>query len=172
MNSSKGSNPLNNLVSSEEFKNAIGHFASGVSIITVRNREVNFGITASAVSSVSLEPPMLLVCVNKKTGTCHAISEVGSFTVNLLNEGQKELGLQFSKANTDKFKGVDVSYGELGNPVLNNTLAQIECRVVEEVTAGTHSIFLAEVHQTNINSGDPLVYYRGMFGQFNQAKLI
>lgn len=169
MNSSKGSKELLPLVDQNQFKHVIGHFASGVSVITVRNKEIDFGITASAVSSVSVEPPMLLVCVNKSTGTCHAISDTGSFTVNIVNETQKELALQFARANSDKFRGVDFSYGELGNPVLHDTLAYLECRVVEEVTGGTHSIFLGEVQNAHAASGDPLVYYRGKFGQFKEA---
>lgn len=68
-------NSSKRLVSSEEFRNVIGHFTSGVSIITVRDEEVDYGITASAVSSVSLDPPMLLICANRSTGTCHAISK-------------------------------------------------------------------------------------------------
>ncbi|GHH99874.1 flavin reductase family protein [Neobacillus kokaensis] len=167
-NVSSQENKPNQAVSSEEFRNVIGHFASGVSIITVRENEVDYGITASAVSSVSLDPPMLLVCANKSTGTCHAISKAGSFTVNILADGQSDLALQFARANTDKFKDVNMSYGELGNPVLNDTLAQIECRVVEEVTGGTHSVFLAEVQKADAAENDPLVYFRGKFGQFKQ----
>ncbi|MED4207523.1 flavin reductase family protein [Neobacillus mesonae] len=168
-NVSAEENKPNQLVSSEEFRNVIGHFASGVSIITVRESEVNYGITASAVSSVSLEPPMLLICANKSTGTCHAISKAGSFTVNILAENQIDLALQFARANTDKFQDINMSYGELGNPVLNDTLTQIECRVVEEVIGGTHSVFLAEVQTAKAAEKDPLVYFRGKFGQFNQT---
>ncbi|KMY53315.1 hypothetical protein AC623_04345 [Bacillus sp. FJAT-27231] len=162
-------NNSSKLVSSEEFRNVISHFASGVSIITVREDDVDYGITASAVSSVSLEPAMLLVCANKSTGTCHAISKAGSFTVNILAEHQDGLAMQFARANTEKFKDVNMSYGELGNPVLHDTLAQIECRVVEEVTGGTHSVFLAEVQKAEAASGDPLVYFKGKFGQFKQS---
>jgi 4-nitrophenol 2-monooxygenase / 4-nitrocatechol 4-monooxygenase, reductase component len=169
MNSSKGINERLTLVEPDKFKHVIGHFSSGVSIITVRNSGVNFGITASAVSSVSVEPPMLLVCVNKNTGTCHAISESESFTVNIMNEAQKELALRFARANTDKFKDTDFFYGELGNPVLKEALAHLECRVVEEVTGGTHSVFLAEVQNASAGNGEPLVYYRGKFGQFNES---
>ncbi|NHC41513.1 flavin reductase family protein [Bacillus sp. MM2020_1] len=157
------------LVSQEQFKQVIGHFASGVSIITVRNNGVDFGITASAVCSVSVDPPMLLVCINKNTGTCHAISAAESFTVNIVNDTQKELALRFARANTDKFAGVDFSYGELGNPVLSQTLATLECRVVEEVAGGTHSVFLSEVLKANGADGDPLVYYRGKFGKFEEV---
>lgn len=77
--------------------------------------------------------------------------------------------MQFVRSNTEKFKGVEMSYGELGNPVLNNTLAQIECRVVEEVTGGTHSVFLAEVQKAHALIGDPLVYFKGEFGSFKKA---
>lgn len=169
MNSSKENKELLPLVEQNQFKHVIGHFASGVSIITVRNNGVDFGITASAVSSVSVEPPMLLVCVNKSTGTCHAISAAESFTVNIMNETQKDLALKFARPNTDKFKNVHFSYGKLGNPVLEGTLAQLECRVVEEVTGGTHSVFLAEVQNAQAANADPLVYYRGKFGQFIEA---
>lgn len=157
------------VVDQDQFKHVIGHFATGVTVVTTRNNDVNFGITASAVSSVSVEPPMLLVCVNKSTGTCHAISESGSFTINIMKENQSELALQFARPNTDKFKDVDYSYGELGNPVLNDTLAHLECRVVEEVTGGTHSIFLGVVEKAEANEGDPLVYYRAKFGQFKEG---
>ncbi|QIZ09013.1 flavin reductase family protein [Priestia megaterium] len=169
MNKSKEYQDLVPLVDQQQFKQVIGHFASGVSIITVSNNGVDFGITASAVCSVSVDPPMLLVCVNKSTGTCHAISAAESFTVNIVNETQKELALRFARANTDKFDGVDFSYGELGNPVLGQTLATLECRVVEEVTGGTHSVFLGEVQMANAADGDPLVYYRGKFGKFEEA---
>lgn len=169
MNRSKENKEPVPLVEQEQFKRVIGHFASGVSILTVRNNGVDFGITASAVSSVSVDPPMLLVCVNKSTGTCHGISDTESFTVNIVNENQKELALRFARANTDKFKEVDFSYGELGNPVLHHTLAHLECRVVEEVTGGTHSVFLAEVQNAHAANGDPLLYFRGKFGQFKEA---
>jgi 4-nitrophenol 2-monooxygenase / 4-nitrocatechol 4-monooxygenase, reductase component len=169
MNKSKENRDLVQMVDQDQFKQVIGHFASGVSIITVRKNGIDFGITASAVCSVSVDPPMLLVCVNKTTGTCNAISAAESFTVNIVNESQKDLALRFARANTDKFAGVDFSYGELGNPVLGQTLATLECRVVEEVTGGTHSVFLGEVQKANAAAGDPLVYYRGKFGKFEEA---
>jgi 4-nitrophenol 2-monooxygenase / 4-nitrocatechol 4-monooxygenase, reductase component len=169
MNKSKENCDLVQMVDQDQFKQVIGHFASGVSIITVRNNGIDFGITASAVCSVSVDPPMLLVCVNKSTGTCNAISASESFTVNIVNESQKDLALRFARANTDKFAGADFSYGELGNPVLGQTLATLECRVVEEVTGGTHSVFLGEVQKANAAAGDPLVYYRGKFGKFEEA---
>jgi len=108
------------------YRDVIGHFASGVTVITARHDETKFGITASAVASLSLDPPMLLVCINKKTGTRHAIAESGAFAVNILHEDQGELAAQFARSDTDKYQGVKVAYGELGEPLLEDVLAHLE----------------------------------------------
>jgi flavin reductase (DIM6/NTAB) family NADH-FMN oxidoreductase RutF/DNA-binding GntR family transcriptional regulator len=152
------------------FQDVIGHFASGVTIITTRYEETDFGLTASAVACLSLDPPMILVCIHKKSGTCHAIAGSKVFVVNILHEDQGELAIHFAKQNTDKFAGLDTSHGELGVPLLNGVLAHIECRLVEEVTGGTHSVFLAEVQKASANEGSPLAYYRGKFGRFQAAQ--
>ncbi|TCP29439.1 flavin reductase (DIM6/NTAB) family NADH-FMN oxidoreductase RutF [Scopulibacillus darangshiensis] len=165
----KASSNGHRLVDSDLFRDVIGHFASGVTVITTRQNENNFGITASAVTSLSVDPPMLLVCANKKTGTCQAISASKTFGVNILHEDQGDLALQFAKPNTDKFKDTPISYGELGEPLLKDVLANLECRVVEEVTGGTHSVFLAEVQNARVEKGMPLTYFRGKFGHFKEA---
>lgn len=153
----------------DTFRNVVGHFTSGVTIITTRQDESNWGITASAFSSVSLEPPMVLVCVNKNTGTCHAISKAKTFGVNILQENQGDLARKFAQPHTDKFQGTDFTYGELGVPLIEDVLAHFECDVVEEVTGGTHSVFLAEVRRAQAYEKTPLAYYRGKFGRFEEA---
>ena len=115
------------------FRQVIGHFASGVTIITTRERSTNYGLTASAVTSLTLEPPMLLVCINKNTGTQAAISRTRVFAVNILDEGQADLAYKFAKPQFDKFQGVEFSYGIFGEPLLTGALAQIECRVAADV---------------------------------------
>ena len=157
------------LVDRDLYRDVIGHFASGVTVITTRHNDANFGITASAVASLSLDPPMLLVCVNQKTGTRHAIAESRAFAVNILHEDQGELAARFARPDTDKYRGVKISYGELGEPLLEDVLAHLECRVAEEVTAGTHSVFLAEVQRAQAEEGTPLTYFRGQFGRFQEA---
>lgn len=151
------------------FRDVIGHFASGVTVITARHDDKDFGITASAVASLTLDPPMLLVCVNQNTGTRHAIAESGAFAVNILHEDQGELAARFARPDTDKFRGVDIGYGELGEPLLKDVLAHLECRVAQEVTAATHSVFLAEVRNAQADQGTPLAYFRGEFGRFQEA---
>lgn len=154
------------LVNRERYRSVMGHFASGVTIITTRHEGIDYGLTASAVSSLSLDPPMLLICVNKTSSTQKAIAQSQIFAVNILREDQSEMAHQFARSHLDKFGGVSVSYGELGAPLLGGTLATIECRVTEEVVGGTHSVFLAEVHSAQATEGMPLTYFRGRMGRF------
>ncbi len=152
------------------FRQVIGNFASGVTVITAREHDTNYGLTASAVTSLTLEPPMLLVCINKNTGTQAVISRIRTFGVNILNQDQAHLAYQFAKPQSDKFQGVDLSYGSLGVPLLTGALARIECRVAADVEAGTHRVFLAEVDRAEANQGTPLTYFRGTFGRFEMVQ--
>src|SRR3989454_1286691 len=127
-------------------------------------------MTASAVTSLTLEPPMLLVCINKNTGTQAAISRTRVFAVNILDEGQADLAYKFAKPQADKFQDVEFTYGEFGEPLLAGALAHIECRVAADVEAGTHRVFLAEVEHAKTYVGSPLTYFRGKFGRFGQAQ--
>ena len=154
------------LVDRERFRSVMGHFASGVTIISARHEGIDYGLTASAVSSLSLDPPMLLICVNKTSNTRNAIEASGVFAVNILRESQSEVARKFSTSRADKFTSLSVSYGDLGVPLLDNMLATIECRVVESVSGGTHTVFLAEVEAALATEGMPLTYFRGRMGHF------
>jgi flavin reductase (DIM6/NTAB) family NADH-FMN oxidoreductase RutF len=114
------------LVEREVFRDVIGHFASGVTVITTRDEDVNYGLTASAVSSLSLDPPMVLVCINKRTGTPTVISKVKVFAVNILREDQQAIARQFATPHPDKFRDIPIVFGELGVPLLSTTLASEE----------------------------------------------
>jgi flavin reductase (DIM6/NTAB) family NADH-FMN oxidoreductase RutF/DNA-binding GntR family transcriptional regulator len=149
----------------EEFRDVIGHFASGVTVITALHDGAPYGTTASAVSSLSLEPPMLLVCLNKQSSTGQAIAAARRFAVNILGEDQPDAAMRFARKGAEKFKDVGVAPGEWGEPLLADALATLECVVVEEVTGGTHSVFLAEVHRASARTGAPLAYFRGQFGR-------
>jgi flavin reductase (DIM6/NTAB) family NADH-FMN oxidoreductase RutF len=149
----------------EVFRDVIGHFASGVTIITTRHADADYGVTVNAVSSLSLEPPMLLVCLNRASRTQQAIEKSRSFAVNILNESQGELAVRFATSRPDKFSGVDLRYGELGNPLVDGALAHLECRVIDEASGGTHAVFLAGVQRAERFEGAPLAYFRGRFGR-------
>ena len=149
---------------SNEFRDIIGRFASGVTVITVEHEEQPYGTTASAVCSLSLEPPMLLVCLNKSSSTGQAIAAARRFAVNILGEGQADAAMRFA-GKGDKFAGQRIVRGVAGQPLLGDALANLECRVVEEVTGGTHTVFLGEVEHATGRHGAPLAYFRGQFGR-------
>jgi flavin reductase (DIM6/NTAB) family NADH-FMN oxidoreductase RutF len=156
----------------EVFRDVIGHFASGVAIITTRDEGVDYGVTVNAVSSLSLEPPMMLVCLNRTSRTQTAINRSRTFSVNILGEGQGELAVRFSTSVDDKFHGVAVSRGELGNPLLAGALAHLECRVIEQVSGGTHRVFLAGVQRAERFEGAPLAYFRGRLGRLELEQTV
>jgi flavin reductase (DIM6/NTAB) family NADH-FMN oxidoreductase RutF/DNA-binding GntR family transcriptional regulator len=152
------------------FRNVIGHFASGVTIITSRHDGTDYGMTASAVSSLSMDPPMLLVCVNDRNPTAAAITQSGAFAVNILKDSQAHLAEQFGRPGEDKFNGIETHYGRFGEPYLSEALAYMECEVKEDVRGGTHHVYLSEVKNAVAQDGHPLTYFRGTFGRFLQAE--
>lgn len=149
----------------QAFRDVIGHFASGVTVITTSLDGIPHGTTASAITSLSLEPPMMLVCMNRSSATGQAMMRSGGFAVNILGEGDDELARRFAGKGDDKFAGVSVDRGEHGQPLLLDALAQLVCRVTQQVEAGTHIVFFAEVHEATARPGEPLAYYRGKFGR-------
>lgn len=159
-------NQHDRLVAPERFRSVMSRLASGVTIITTRHAGIDYGLTANAVSSLSLDPPMLLICVNQASNTQKAISQSQVFAVNILRENQSEVARHFASSRPDKFGGLSITYGELGLPLLGDALATLECRVTEEVRGGTHSVFLAEVKTAQAAEGLPLTYFRGQMGRF------
>ena len=151
------------------FRQVIGHFATGVAVITTRHDDRDHGMTASAVSSVSLEPPMLLVCANLRSPTQAAMLAAGAFAVNILREGDDALAERFARPRDDKFEGVDIRRGALGAPLLERALARIECEVADSLVGGTHRVFLGAVRDAQVEAGTPLAYYRGRFGRLELA---
>ncbi len=154
------------LVASETFRRVAGHFASGVTVVTTRADGTDYGTTASSVASLSLTPPMMLVCLNKESTTGQAVRRSGVYAVNVLSQGQAQLARTFAAKGGDKFGGVSYWPGQLGVPLLAGALAHIECRVTEQVSGGTHTVFLGEVESAAAEEGNPLAYYRGDFGRF------
>jgi flavin reductase (DIM6/NTAB) family NADH-FMN oxidoreductase RutF/DNA-binding GntR family transcriptional regulator len=152
------------------FRHVVGHLASGVTVITTTDSYGDHGMTASSVTSLSLEPPMMLICLNRAAPTSAAVSRAGAYAVNVLGLGHESLAQQFAAPSKDKFRGVSLSRGRLGLPILDDALAHIECRVVEEVTGGTHTIFLGQVARATAREGQPLTYFRGGFGRFEFAR--
>jgi flavin reductase (DIM6/NTAB) family NADH-FMN oxidoreductase RutF len=157
-------------LSSDEFRDVISHFASGVTVITALHEGQPYGTTASAVTSLSLEPPMLLVCMNKQSETGRAVASSKHFGVNILGADQIDLAQRFAQKGGDKFAGVPVTPGKWGEPLFEEALATLECRVTEETTGGTHYVFLAEVESGTAQGGAPLAYFKGEFGRLELTR--
>jgi 4-nitrophenol 2-monooxygenase / 4-nitrocatechol 4-monooxygenase, reductase component len=156
-------------VDAASFRHVIGHFASGVAVITTRHDGRAHGMTASAVCSLSLEPPMLLACASRRSPTQAAILATGSFAVNILRERQHAIATRFAGPHEDKFEGIAQHAGRLGTPLLSDALARIECDVVDTLVGGTHRVFLGAVRHAEVDDGSPLAYYRGRFGRLDLA---
>jgi flavin reductase (DIM6/NTAB) family NADH-FMN oxidoreductase RutF len=154
----------------QAFRDVIGRFATGVTVITSRHVGIDYGMTASAVSSLSLQPPMLLACINRASPTGDAIRGSGAFVVNVLAEDQADLAQRFAVRSRDKFSGVEVVPTGLGPVSIAGALAHIECRVVEGVDAGTHTIFIGRVSRAEGREGAPLAYFRGRYEQLHLTR--
>ena len=152
------------LADQQEFRDVIGRFASGVTIITTSVDGAPFGTTASAVSSLSLEPPMVLICIEKTTVSHYAFEESGVFVVNILRDSQASASQRFADPSVDKFEDVEFEPGIDGVPVLKDALASLECRLTFSYHGGDHSIFVAQVENVIVREGDPLIYFRGEYG--------
>ncbi|MQA89593.1 MAG: flavin reductase [Gemmatimonas sp.] len=153
-----------------EFRRVLGHFPSGVTVVTtLRPGAEPCGLTVNAFSSVSLEPPLVMVCVEREAVSHDCIIEYGRFAVNMLTDEEGErLARHFAQPQVgDKFDGVAWSPSRAGVPILDRALAWVDCTVVKAVEGGDHTIFIAEVTDGDAHEGHPLVYYRGRYGRFD-----
>jgi flavin reductase (DIM6/NTAB) family NADH-FMN oxidoreductase RutF len=148
------------------FRDVIGRFAAGVSVITATDGATGFVTTASALTSLSLEPPMLLLCLNRSSATQVVVDDTGRFGVSILGRQQEEIARRCAGKGTAKYDPGLMEIGESGIPFLRGALAHLECRVHEIAYGGTHVVFLAHVDRALAHEGEPLVYYRGRFGAF------
>ena len=149
------------------FRAAMARFPGAVTIITARHGTERRGITATAVCSVSAEPPSLLVCVNRKTGTCAAIHESRVFNVSLLPDPASPLAIRFAGAEgvtgEDKFSQGHWIEDARGLPLLDEALIGFSCDVTEMVNAGSHTVFIGEIMEIRLSEGAPLVYEQSRF---------
>lgn len=148
-------------VSEDDFRRTLSHFASGVSVVTTRDAKGRaHGITVSAFCSVSLNPPLVLICIERATASHYAFRESGVFVVNILDSTQQDLSERFAAPDEDKFGNVEFATGLDDVPVLKSALAKIECRLTRAVDGGDHSIFIGSVEHVTYRDGEPLIYFR------------
>lgn len=151
-------------VNPDDFRAALSRFPSGITVVTsIDSSGVPHGITVSAFCSVSLEPPLVLVCVERTTGSHNALLETGVFVVNFLAAGQDVVSETFSLTQIDKFESVRTREGIGGTPVLEDSLVALECRLRDSFDGGDHTIFVGEVEDVTVRNGHPLVYFHGQY---------
>lgn len=142
------------------FKLALSHFASGVTVVTTEYDGRPYGMTVASFASLSLHPPLVLICIEKSVKTHDAIAGSGKFGVSILSSDQAEISSRFASRLEDKFSGIETHHGEIGVPLISGSLTSLECNVYDLLPGGDHSIFVGEVVAAHAREGTPLLYYR------------
>ncbi|MGD9861946.1 MAG: flavin reductase family protein [Pseudodonghicola sp.] len=154
-------------ISADIFREAMSRFPGVVTLVTTREGEERRGITATAVCSVTAEPPSLLVCLNQRTGTCASVGRSGHFNVNLLGQEAGDLALRFAGAGgvtgEEKFATGDWRLDDHGMPYLADALLSLSCDVTERIEAGSHIVYIGAIREARFGQGDPLLYERSAF---------
>jgi flavin reductase (DIM6/NTAB) family NADH-FMN oxidoreductase RutF len=155
-------------VTQAEFRKAMGSFATGVTVITVDSEGEVHGMTANAFTSVSLDPLLVLVCVDHRARTHAHLNAKKRFGVNVLAERQRAISEYYADPSpthqhAEREAGARFDRTQHGTPVLHDALAYLECRLHTVQDAGDHTIFIAEVEDVVVREGDPLLYFRGEY---------
>ena len=165
-------------VDADRFRETMGAFPAAVSVITALDESGDpRGLTCSAFCSVSLEPPLVLACVNQRNGSLRAIRHSNGFVVNLLRSGSDELSARFASAAADKYDGVAWHAGvESGLPHLRDAVAHLDCELAADIAAGTHAILIGRIRAcaaedpgASGHATSPLVYWRRAYGSWSKS---
>lgn len=151
-------------VDRESFRRACAKFATGIAVAAVIGKDgVPRGLTANSFTSVSLSPPLVLVCVDVSSGVLPHFRASSFFAINILNEHQRHLSTRFARKGHDRFTGVEWMPGETGAPLLPYALGSLECSLTQTVEAGDHVIFIGKVVSAGWREGRPLVYFNSAY---------
>ena len=160
---------------SRAFRNALGMFATGVTVVTSGKHPNFHGMTVNAFSSLSLEPPLVLVCVDTKTQMHSVLKETGSFTVNVLSRQQEAASRYFATSGRDpglaQFENFPFALGKTGTPQLKDAICVLDCTVHSVAEGGDHDIYVGEVKALEFQDhDDPLLFYRGRYRGLQSEK--
>ncbi|HET7874842.1 MAG TPA: flavin reductase family protein [Methylomirabilota bacterium] len=166
------------MLGSDEFRRVLGHFPSGVTVVTTWDAEGRpTGLTASSFTSVSLTPPLVLVCVAHSAQSYPALAASATFAINILSRAQEAISRRFavppgSPDGSEKFAGLDYRPGALGLPILKDALAELECTVIHAYPGGDHTIFVGRVEAADCRGDaglEPLLYFRGEYRRLDSG---
>ncbi|HKW49179.1 MAG TPA: flavin reductase family protein [Gemmatimonadaceae bacterium] len=157
------------MTDSDTFRAALGRFSCGITIVTARDSKGrDHGMTVSAFCSVSLEPPMVLICIGHDASMHDLMTQVEHVGISVLSSSQEALSRRFADPETDRFDGVGYARGEHGVALLDEALVHLECDVVARHEAGDHTIVVCAVERAEALEGRPLLYYRGGYAQLER----
>jgi flavin reductase (DIM6/NTAB) family NADH-FMN oxidoreductase RutF len=148
------------------FREVLGHFATGVTIVTANEEGVPVGFSCQSFAALSLDPPMVLLAPAKSSTSWPRIAQAGAFCVNILGEHQEAVCRAFAVSGGDKFDGVEWTPGVTGAPIITGSLAHVECRLEAIYDGGDHELVTGLVVDMDAGEGAPLVFYRSGFGRF------
>jgi len=151
-------------VDDASFRLALSQFATGVTVVLTRDAAgAAVGLTVNAFSSVSLDPPLVLICIDARSDAHDPIAQSAIFGVSVLNETQADVSRRFAWRGPEKFEGFVLEHGETGALLVPGAVAHLECRVVGAHPGGDHTIYVGEVRAIRVAAGLPLVYHRGAY---------
>lgn len=151
-------------VAPHRLREVLGHFATGVAVVTSAGPSGHLGMTVNSFTSVSLSPPLVLVCVRDSSETGRGIEWSGAFAVNVLSRSQEQLSRRFCGPAARRFDGLRVRAGRSGAPMLESALAHLDCRLQDVVEAGDHRILIGRVLEADTHlEGEPLLFFRGAY---------
>lgn len=157
------------MVTADEFRELLGHFATGVTIVTVNTGDRYHGMTVNAFSSVSLDPPLVQFCADVETQTHDLVADVGHYGVNVLTRSQESLSNRFAGAHhelADPFEDIDLRTGATGAPLFQDALAVFDCSLAASHEAGDHTIYVGRIEEGSVQNPDepPLTFFTGNYG--------
>lgn len=160
-----GHRPPESAIDDARFKEVLGHFATGITIVTAMEEGLPVGFTCQAFTALSLHPPLVALAPAKSSTSWPRIARAGFFCVNVLGAHQEAVCRAFAVSGGDKFTGIAWHPGATGSPVLDGSLAVVECRLGAIYEAGDHELVTGEVLSMEVGEGGPLLFYRGGFAQ-------
>ncbi|MCM3388949.1 flavin reductase family protein [Ureibacillus chungkukjangi] len=151
------------------FRDAMGKFATGVTVVTTQFENESFGMTANAFMSVSLDPKLVVISIGHKARFLTKVQESKKFAVNILAADQKEYSMAFAGQLKEE---ITINFEDLaGLPVLPGALAQVSCEVISEHVEGDHTLFIGKVLDIKVTDGEPLVFYAGKYRELVQSEI-
>jgi len=152
-------------VDSELFRRSCSQFATGLAVATVRTADgTPHGLTVNSFTAVSLKPPLILICIDEKSQAIEHFRRAAFFAVNVLAAGQESLAETFARRIDNRFEDQPWTEGSTGAPLIPDALANMECRIVDVLTLGDHSVLVGEMVAASMTEAAPLLYFRGEIG--------